>query len=82
MRKYPKLSLVGQREVGVSPAAIDYFKAVFQWSMPQPPGHVDQSSGDLFEAVAMSAVWSLAEEERQELAGERVPGRKCGWSTR
>lgn len=36
MRKYPKLSLVGQLEVGVSPSVIDYFKAVFQWSMPRP----------------------------------------------
>lgn len=83
MRKYPKLSLVGQWKVGVSPAVIDYFKAVFQWSMPQPPGHMDRSSGDLFTAVTISAVWSLAEEKRQEMAEKRwVPGRKCGWSTR
>lgn len=56
MRKYPKLSLVGQRQAGMSAAVIDYFKAVFQWSMPQPPGHVDWSSRDLFTAVTISAV--------------------------
>lgn len=56
MKKYPKLSLVGQRQAGVSSAVIDYFKAVFQWSMPQPPGHVDRSSGDLFTSVTISTV--------------------------
>lgn len=83
MRKYPKLSPVGQWEVGVSPAVIDYFKAVFQWSMLQPPGHMDRSSGDLFAAATISTMWSLAEEKRQEMAEEQwVPGRKWGWSTR
>lgn len=71
MRKYPKLSLVGQCKAGVSPAVIDYFKAVFQWSMPQPPGHVDQSNREVFTAAAASTVWSLAEEERQEMAEEQ-----------
>ena len=37
MRKYPKLSLVGQCEVGMSPSVIDYFEAVIQWSMPWSP---------------------------------------------
>lgn len=37
MRKYPELSLVGQCEVGLLPSIIDYFRAVFQWSMPCPP---------------------------------------------
>lgn len=64
MRKYPKLSLVGQRKVGMSPAVIDYFKAVFQWSMPQPPGHMDQRNRDVFTAATISTAWSSAEEER------------------
>lgn len=37
MRKYPEWSLAGQWEVGMSPSVIDYFKAVFQWSMPRSP---------------------------------------------
>lgn len=60
----------------MSPTVIDYFKAVFQWSMPQPLGHVDWSSGDLFAAVTISTVWGLAAQERQKMAGERVPGKK------
>lgn len=37
MRKYPELFLVGQCEVGLLPSVIDYFRAVFQWSMTRPP---------------------------------------------
>lgn len=37
MRKYPNLSLVGQRSACVPPCSIDYLRAAFQWSMPWRP---------------------------------------------
>lgn len=48
MRKYPKLSLVGQWEVGMSPSVIDYFKAVFQWSMPRSPQDMQTRAVETF----------------------------------